>query len=213
MDTWKRLLLSNRAWVAERLSDDPTYFKRLAEPQRPETLWIGCSDSRVPPDEITGTSPGEIFVHRNIANLVVHTDLNLLSVLTYAVEHLEVKHVIICGHYGCGGVKAAMTRSELGLLNKWLRQIKDIYRHHRAELDLFEPTERRVDRLVEINVLEQVQNIVKTSIIQQAWHRHKRPIVHGWVFGLKDGLIKDLVKVDPGSPIDEVYRYDFDVDP
>ncbi|HMV69858.1 MAG TPA: carbonate dehydratase [Myxococcota bacterium] len=209
MDTWKRLLLSNKAWVAERNGDDPAYFSRLAEPQKPEVLWIGCSDSRVPPDQITGTQPGEIFVHRNIANMVVHTDLNLLSVLTYAVEHLGVKHVIVCGHYGCGGVKAAMSRSELGLLNKWLRHIKDIYRHHRAELDLFEPNERRVDRLVEINVLEQVQNIVKTSIIQQAWHNHQRPIVHGWVFGLKDGLIKDLVKVEPGSPIDDVYRYDF----
>jgi carbonic anhydrase len=208
MDTWKRMLLSNKAWVQERLADDAAYFDRLAEPQTPEVLWIGCSDSRVPPDEISGTAPGDIFVHRNIANLVVHTDLNLLSVLQYAVEHLRVKHVIVCGHYGCGGVKAAMTRTELGLLNKWLRHIKDIYRYHRSEIDLYDPIDRRVDKLVEVNVLEQVQNLVKTSIIQQAWHRHQQPVVHGWVFSLKDGLLRDLVKVEPGSPIDEVYRFE-----
>lgn len=209
MDTWQRLLLGNRAWVQERLQSDPTYFNRLAAPQTPDVLWIGCSDSRVPPDEVTGTDPGTMFVHRNIANLVIHTDLNLLSVLQYAVEHLKVKHVVVCGHYGCGGVKAAMSHAELGLLNKWLRHIKDIYRHHRGEIDLDSDFDRRVDRLVEINVMEQVQNLLETSIIQHAWKREQRPYVHGWVFSLKDGLIKDLVKVAPGSHIDEVYRYDF----
>jgi carbonic anhydrase len=209
LDTWKRILLANRAWVAERLRDDTGFFDRLAAPQKPEVLWIGCSDSRVPPDEISGTQPGELFVHRNIANLVVHNDLNLLSVLQYAVEHLEVKHIILCGHYGCGGVNASMTRTEFGLLDMWLRNIKDIYRHHRSEIDLYDTVERRVDRLVEINVLEQVQNLAKTSIIQHAWKQHKRPTLHGWVFSLKDGLMKDLVKVEPGWPLDPVYQYDF----
>jgi carbonic anhydrase len=209
METVKRMLLGNRAWVQERLQMDPTYFQRLVRPQTPEVLWIGCSDSRVPPDEVTGTSAGELFVHRNIANLVVHTDLNLLSVLQYAVEHLGVKHIVLCGHYGCGGVKAAMSRSQLGLLNKWLRHIKDVYRYHRAEIDLQGDLDRRVDRLVEINVLEQVQNLVKTSIVQRAWKNNQRPQVHGWVFSLEDGHIKEVVSIDPATAvIDDVYRYD-----
>ncbi|MCB9662904.1 MAG: carbonate dehydratase [Alphaproteobacteria bacterium] len=210
METYKRLLLANRAWAQERLDLQSDYFERLAEGQTPQFLWIGCSDSRVPPDEVTGTGPGEVFVHRNIANLVVHTDFNLLSVLQYAVEYLEVRHIIVCGHYGCGGVTAAMGHARLGLLNKWLRHIKDIYKVHRSELDMYDDHERRRDRLVEINVLEQVQNLTKTSIIQGAWARHKRPTIHGWVFGLKDGLLKDLVKVEPGAIVDEIYTYDFD---
>jgi len=209
MDTWRRLLLGNKAWVQERNHSDPAFFQRLSEPQKPEVLWIGCSDSRVPPDEVTGTDPGTMFVHRNIANLVVHTDLNLLSVLQYAVDHLQVKHVIVCGHYGCGGVKAAMTRAELGLLSKWLRHIKDVYRHHRNEIDLEANPERRFDRLVEVNVMEQVQNLVETSIIQASWHKRQAPIVHGWVFNLRDGHIKDLTQVTPGAKIDEIYAYDF----
>lgn len=208
MESYKRMLLANRAWIQERLTVDPTFFERLGQPQKPEVLWIGCSDSRVPPDEITGTNPGEIFVHRNIANLVVHTDLNLLSVLQYAVHHLGVRHVILCGHYGCGGVKASLTRAELGLLNKWLRHIKDIYRTHKQELDLY-AEDRKVDRLVELNVLEQVQNLMKTSIIQDAWHRKQLPYIHGWVFSMNDGLIRELTTVAPNSPIDDVYRYDF----
>jgi len=208
VESYKRMLLSNRAWIQERLTVDPTFFERLGQPQKPEVLWIGCSDSRVPPDEITGTNPGEIFVHRNIANLVVHTDLNLLSVLQYAVHHLGVRHVIVCGHYGCGGVKASLTRAELGLLNKWLRHIKDVYRNHRQELDLYSE-ERKVDRLVELNVLAQVQNLVHTSVVQEAWHKRQLPYIHGWVFGMNDGLIRELTTVAPNSPIEDVYRYDF----
>jgi carbonic anhydrase len=209
MENWKRLLMANKAWAQERMEARPEFFRELAKEQRPDFLWIGCSDSRVPAEEITGTSPGELFVHRNIANLVVHTDLNLLSVLQFAVENLEVKHIIVCGHYGCGGVRAALTHSRFGLLNKWLRHIKDTWHDHRDELTLIPDGPRRVDRMVELNVMEQVQNLMKTSIIQEAWARHQRPVLHGWVYGLEDGLIKPLVQVPPGSPIDEVYRFEF----
>jgi carbonic anhydrase len=210
MDSVKRMLLSNKAWSRERTSVNPAYFIDLAKDQHPEFLWIGCSDSRVPAEEVTGTSPGELFVHRNIANLVVHTDLNLLSVLQYAVEHLEVPHIIVCGHYGCGGIAAALTPNRFGLLNKWLRHIKDTYRLHRAELDLYDDHRKRWDRMVELNVLEQVQNLVKTSIVQDAWRKRKAPTIHGWVFGLDDGILHDLVRLQPGAPIDEIYRFKFD---
>ncbi|MCB9680441.1 MAG: carbonic anhydrase [Alphaproteobacteria bacterium] len=210
MESYKRLLMANKAWAAEKLELQADYFDRLAEGQDPEFLWIGCSDSRVPPVDITHAGPGEIFEHRNIANLVVHTDFNLLSVLQYAVEYLGVRHIILCGHYGCGGVTAAMGSARLGLLNKWLRHIKDLYRVHRSEIDLYDTFEKRRDRLVEINVLEQVQNLVETSIVQGAWHKHQRPTIHGWVFSLETGLLKDLVRVEPGAHIDPVYRYDFD---
>ena len=152
MKSYEKLLLENKAWAAEKVQDDPNFFNRLLHVQTPEFLWIGCSDSRVPPNEITGTQPGEIFIHRNIANLVVHTDLNLLSVLEYAVNVLKVRHVIVCGHYGCGGVKAAMNRHSLGIINKWLRNIKDVYRFHREEIDGITSEEQRVNRLVELNV-------------------------------------------------------------
>ena len=209
MKAYEKLLLANKAWIQERTQLQPDYFEKLAKDQRPEFLWIGCSDSRVPAEEVTGTQPGELFVHRNIANVVVHTDLNLLSVLNYAVEYLEINHIIVCGHYGCGGVRAAMTHRNFGLLNKWLRNIKDVYHAHTDELSLFEEGERRSNRLVELNVIEQVHNLTRTSIVQKAWHQHKRPTVHGWVYEMKTGKLHDLVRVEPGTQLEDVYRYDF----
>lgn len=208
MHSYEKLLLENKAWAAEKVSDDPDYFNRLAHIQTPEFLWVGCSDSRVPANEITGTQPGEIFVHRNVANMVVHTDLNLLTVLDYAVNHLKVKHVIVCGHYGCGGVKASMTQHNFGIINKWLRNIKDVYRIHRDEIHSIENEEARADRLVELNVQEQVMNLAKTSIIQKAWKHHQRPHLHGWVYGLKDGLIKPVFEMPAGTHIDPIYEFD-----
>lgn len=210
MTPYERLLLENKAWASEKVHIDENYFKRLANIQTPEFLWIGCSDSRVPANEITNTQPGEIFVHRNIANLVIHTDVNLLSVLEYAVTHLKVKHVIVCGHYGCGGVKAAMSNIDFKqVLNMWLRNIKDVYRIHREELEMFNDEEKRFDRLVELNVMEQVIHLAKTSIIQRAWKMEQRPQLHGWVYGLKDGLINPVFEMDHTSPMDRLYEYDF----
>jgi carbonic anhydrase len=208
MQSYEKLLLENKAWASEKVSDDPDYFKRLAHIQTPEFLWIGCSDSRVPANEITGTQPGEIFVHRNIANMVVNTDVNLLSVLDYAVNHLKVRHVIVCGHYGCGGVKAASTQSDLKpVLNMWLRNIKDVYRLHRDELEGITNEENRFNRLVELNVTEQVNNLAKTSIIQRAWQERQMPHLHGWVYGLKDGIIKPVMEMKAGTHIDPLYEY------
>jgi carbonic anhydrase len=204
-----KLILENKAWAAEKTADDPEYFERLAHLQTPEFLWIGCSDSRVPANEITGTQPGEIFVHRNIANMVIHTDVNLLSVLEYAVTHLKVKHVIVCGHYGCGGIKAAMTSHDYKqVLNMWLRNIKDVYRLHRDEIDSIQDEEKRTDRLTELNVREQVLHLAKTSIIQRAWKHENRPQLHGWVYGLKDGLINRVFEMNANSPVDPIYSYD-----
>ncbi|MDR3716106.1 MAG: carbonic anhydrase [Puia sp.] len=204
-----KLLLENKAWAQEKLADDPGYFERLSHLQTPEFLWIGCSDSRVPANEITGTQPGEIFVHRNVANLVIHTDVNLLSVLDYAVNHLKVKHVIVCGHYGCGGVKAAMTNHDFKyVLNMWLRYIKDVYRLHRPELDAIADEEARVNRLTELNVKEQLMNLAKTSIIQRAWRKEQRPHLHGWVYGLKNGIINPVFHMSPDTHIDPIYEYD-----
>ncbi len=209
MTSYEKLLLQNKAWAKEEVENDPEFFKRLSSLQRPEFLWIGCSDSRVPADKITGTQPGEIFVHRNIANMVIHTDVNLLSVLDYAVTHLKVKHVIVCGHYGCGGIKAAMTNHDYKyVLNMWLRNIKDVYRLYREELSAITDEEQRTDRLVELNVKEQVMHLAKTSIIQRAWLNEKRPHLHGWVYGLKDGLIKPVFEMEAGTPIDPLYEYD-----
>jgi carbonic anhydrase len=209
MTSYEKLLLENKAWAKEQKEEDPDFFKRLAALQTPEFLWIGCSDSRVPADKITGTQPGEIFVHRNIANIVVNTDVNVLSVLDFAVNHLKVKHVIVCGHYGCGGVKAAMTNHDYKfILNMWLRNIKDVYRLYREELDNIADEERRADRLVELNVKEQVMHLAKTSIIQRAWVNEKRPQLHGWVYGLKDGLINPVFEMDAGTHIDPLYEYD-----
>lgn len=208
MKAYQRLLLENRAWSKEKLQDDPEFFSRLEHIQTPEFLWIGCSDSRVPANEITGTQPGEIFVHRNIANLVVHTDLNLLSVLQYAVEVLKVHHIIVCGHYGCGGVKASMTHHNLGIINKWLRNIKDVYRIHRDEIDTLEDEEARVNKLVEFNIQEQVMNLAKTSIVQKAWKHEHIPHLHGWVYDLKDGIIKPVCEIPAGTHIDPLYEFD-----
>jgi carbonic anhydrase len=209
MKPYEILLSENKLWAAEQLARDPEFFDRLAHLQTPELLWIGCSDSRVPANQITGTEPGEIFVHRNIANLVINTDVNVLSVLDYAVNHLKVKHVIVCGHYGCGGIKAALTNIDYKpVLNMWLRNIKDVYRLHREELDKITNDEKKWDKLTELNVMEQVRNLAKTSIIQRAWKNENRPGLHGWVYGLKDGIIKPVFDMPSGTHIDEIYEYD-----
>lgn len=209
MYSYEKLLSENKAWASGKVADDPDYFKRLSDLQTPEFLWIGCSDSRVPANEITNTQPGEIFVHRNIANMVVNTDVNLLAVLDYAVTHLEVKHIIVCGHYGCGGIKAADTKTDYKhVLNMWLRNIKDVIRHHREELDALDNEEERLNRLVELNVQEQVYNLAKTTIIQRSWKREQRPDLHGWVYGLKDGIIKPVYEMKAGTNIDDLYQYD-----
>jgi carbonic anhydrase len=208
INAYEKLLLENKAWATEQVQIDPEFFSRLSHIQTPEFLWIGCSDSRVPADKITGTQPGEIFVHRNIANMVVHTDINLLSVLEYAVEVLKVKHIIVCGHYGCGGVKAAMGNKSLGIINKWLRNIKDVYRIHRDEINKIENEEARTNKLIEYNVMEQIMNLAKTSIVQRAWKNEQRPHLHGWVYGLNDGIIKPVCEMEPGTHIDPLYEYD-----
>ena len=209
MTIYEKLLLKNKAWAHEQVEEDPEFFTRLEHIQTPEFLWIGCSDSRVPADKITGTQPGEIFVHRNIANLVVNTDVNLLSVVDYAINHLKVKHIIVCGHYGCGGIKAAMTNHDFNyLLNMWLRNIKDVYHLHKDELNGIANEELRTDRLVELNVMEQVMHLAKTSIIQKAWKNDNRPHLHGWVYGLKDGIINTVFELEANSAIDPFYTYD-----
>ena len=209
MQSYEKLLLENKAWASEKVNEDPEYFDRLAHLQTPEFLWIGCSDSRVPANEITGTQPGEIFVHRNVANLVINNDVNLLSVLDYAVNHLKVKHVIVCGHYGCGGIRAALTNHDFkAVLNMWLRSIKDVYRIHRSELEKITDEEQKANRLVELNVQEQIFNLAKTSIIQRAWKNEQRPHLHGWVYGLRDGIIKPVCEMNAGTHIDPLYEYD-----
>jgi carbonic anhydrase len=209
MDSYRKLLLGNKAWVKDKLGVQPDYFQRTAEHQKPEFMWIGCSDSRVPAEDITGADPGDLFVHRNIANLVIHTDFNVLSVLQYAVEVLKVKHVIVCGHYNCGGVKNAMTRHDFGLINKWLRHIKDVYRLHSRELESIGDPQMRYDRLVEINVTEQVQNLAETSIVQRAWRSERRPTIHGWVYDLRTGYIKEIACMQPGSKLEDIYTFEF----
>ena len=211
MESYKRLLLDNKIWVQEKLLLDENYFIHMSKEQNPEFLWIGCSDSRVPANEITNTDPGDIFVQRNIANLVVNTDLNLLSVLQYAVDELKVKHIIVCGHYGCGGIKAALSNKTFCMLNKWLHNIKDIYRIYEAELEAIDSMDKRCDRMVEINVCEQVFNLLKTSIVQKAWKNNQRPTLHGWVYSMKDGILTELTKLSPGDPIKEIYSYNFEV--
>ena len=206
---FEKLLSNNKAWAQLRVEEDPDFFNRLANLQSPQFLWIGCSDSRVPANQITDTQPGEIFVHRNIANLVVHTDVNLAAVLDYAVNILKVKHVIVCGHYGCGGVKAAMTHTDYkAILNKWLRNIKDVYRIYQEELDAIADEETRADRLVELNVHEQVMNLAKMSTIQRVWKNEGRVHLHGWAYGLKNGYINPILHLPPGSSIDPLYEYD-----
>ncbi|HRG81618.1 MAG TPA: carbonate dehydratase [Chitinophagaceae bacterium] len=209
MKPYEILLQNNKEWAEGKKATDPDFFERLSHLQTPEFLWIGCSDSRVPANEITGTDPGEIFVHRNVANLVINTDVNVLSVLDYAVNHLKVKHIIVCGHYGCGGIKAAITNHDFKpVLNMWLRNIKDVYRIHRSELDLITDEEQKTNRLTELNVMEQVFNLAKTSIIQRAWKHEQRPDLHGWVYGLQNGLIKPVFEMKAGAQIDDLYEYD-----
>ncbi len=209
MKPYEVLLNDNKKWASKKIADDPEYFDRLSHLQTPEFLWIGCSDSRVPANEITGTQPGEIFVHRNVANLVVNTDTNLLAVLDYAVTYLKVKHVIVCGHYGCGGIKAAASKNDFKpVLNMWLRNIKDVYRLHKTQLNAIADPDARENRLVELNVQEQIYNLAKTSIIQRSWKREQRPDLHGWVYGLKDGIINPVCEMKVGTPIDEVYKFD-----
>ena len=192
MDALNHLLENNREWAERIEHGDPGFFEKLSIQQNPEYLWIGCSDSRVPANEIVSLPPGEVFVHRNIANVVVHTDLNCLSVIQYAVEVLKVKHIIVCGHYGCGGIKAAMEEEKHGLIDNWLRHIRDVYRFHAAELDAMESFEKRKDRLCELNVMEQVSNIVNTTMVQAAWTTGQELTIHGWIYRLEDGLLQDL---------------------
>lgn len=208
---YQKLLQGNKDWVAKKLKEDPNFFNDLAKGQRPGVMWVGCSDSRVPANEITGTKSGEVFVHRNIANMVIHTDTNLLSVLDFAVNVLEVQHVIVCGHYGCGGIRAAMSNKHLGgVIDNWLRNIKDVYRLHNKELEAIKDPEKRERRLTELNIVEQVYNLCKTSVIQNAWEKHKRPHVHGWVYDVSNGLIKDLgVTVRDDSEMHSIYKIDF----
>jgi carbonic anhydrase len=208
---YQKLIDGNRLFSLSKKFDDSEYFKKLSLGQKPDYLWIGCSDSRVPANEVTSTESGEMFVHRNIANVVVHTDLNIMSVLEYAVNVLGVKHIIVCGHYGCGGVRAAMSHNTYGIVDKWLRNIKDVYFKHTTELDAIEDEDKRADRLTELNVIEQVQNLAQTKIIQKAWYEKHEVHIHGWVYGLNSGLITELKTVyNDKNDIDPIYRYNFD---
>lgn len=192
MDLYRQVFENNRRWVEEKRRTQADYFDKLAAGQRPDFLYIGCADSRVPANEIMGLAPGEVFVHRNVANLVVNTDLNVHTVIEYAVRFLEVKHIVVCGHYGCGGVRAALQQQDFGLLNPWLREIRDVYRLHAAELNAIEDEEARERRLVELNVREQCLHVMKTAAVQAHYIKRKGPLVHGWVFDLSDGLLNDL---------------------
>lgn len=209
-DFYKKILDNNKEWVETNLAKDPNYFKDLSTGQNPPLLWIGCSDSRVPANEITGTRAGEVFVHRNIANLVIHTDMNILSVLDYAVNALKVKHVLVCGHYGCGGVKAAMGNESIGVIDNWIRNIKDVYRVHNEELSAIEDENKKFNRMVELNVIEQVYNLAKTSIVQNAWNNGQELYLHGWVYGLNSGYVTDLnVNFSNNSELDTMFKLNF----
>lgn len=209
-DFYKKILDNNKEWVESNLAKDPNYFKDLSTGQNPPLLWIGCSDSRVPANEITGTRAGEVFVHRNIANLVIHTDMNMLSVLDYAVNALKVKHVLVCGHYGCGGVKAAMGNESIGVIDNWIRNIKDVYRVHNEELSAIEDEDKKFNRMVELNVIEQVYNLAKTSIVQNAWNNGQELYLHGWVYGLNSGYVTDLnVNFSNNSELDTMFKLNF----
>ncbi|WP_294822249.1 carbonate dehydratase [uncultured Flavobacterium sp.] len=209
-DFYKKILDNNRIWSETKLAKDPEYFNNLAKGQSPPLLWIGCSDSRVPANEVIGAQPGEVFVHRNIANMVVHTDMNMLSVLDYAVNVLKVKHVIVCGHYGCGGVKAAMGNDSIGLIDNWIRHIKDVYRHHKQYLDSIIDEHDRFNAFVELNVKEQVMDLAKTSIVQNAWRNGQDLCLHGWVYGLDSGIVKDLeVNYCDNTELEKVNRLNF----
>jgi carbonic anhydrase len=207
MEPCKRLLLANQAWVTERLKIDSEYFGRRVKTQAPEFLWIGCSDSRVPSEEITGAEPGELFVHRNVANIVGPTDLNTLSVVQYAVEALTIKHIIVCGHYNCGGVKSAMTAHSVGPINLWLQPLRDLYGMNRQETDCIPDEQGRWDRMVEINVRAQIRNLAKTVIIQRAWQRQQAPEIHGWVYDLRTGFLNELVSMRAEPKADNVLPF------
>ena len=197
MKDLQRLLDQNRAWAEVIKASDPGFFESLAEQQNPDFLWIGCSDSRVPATQLVGMVPGEMFVHRNVANVVVHTDFNCLSVMQYAVDVLQVDHIIVCGHHGCGGVKAAMDNLQFGLIDNWLRRVQDVMHTHQDELAQIEDESKRLDRLCELNVIEQVKSVSRTTIVQNAWQRGQALAIHGWIYGLQDGLLRDLnVSVD-----------------
>ncbi len=209
-DFYKKILDNNKKWVETSLASDPNFFADLAKGQTPPLLWIGCSDSRVPANEIVGAKPGEVFVHRNIANMVVHTDMNMLSVLDYAVNVLKVKHVIVCGHYGCGGVKAAMGNQSIGIIDNWIRHIKNVYRLHNTYLDSIQDETERFNTFVELNVKEQVFDLAKTSIVQGAWKNNQDLTLHGWVYGLNSGFVTDLnVNISSENDLDEVYQLKF----
>jgi len=210
IDFYKKILENNIQWVEATLAEDPNYFTDLAKGQTPPLLWIGCSDSRVPANEIIGAKPGEVFVHRNIANMVIHSDMNMLSVLDYAVNVLKVKHVLVCGHYGCGGIKAAMGNDSVGIIDNWIRHIKDVYRLHKVELDAIEDETERFNRFVELNVIEQVCDLAKTSIVQSAWKNGQELSLHGWAYGLNSGFVTDLnVNFSSDKDLDDVYQLKF----
>lgn len=209
-DFYNKILERNKKWVEESLALDPNYFQDLAKGQAPPLLWIGCSDSRVPANEIIGAKPGETFVHRNIANMVIHSDMNMLSVLDYAVNVLKVRHVLVCGHYGCGGIQAAMKNDSVGIIDNWIRHIKDVYRLNHKELDAIEDETERFNRFVEINVIEQVCDLAKTSIVQSAWKKGQELSLHGWVYGLNSGYVTDLnVNFSCDKDLDNVYQLKF----
>ena len=206
MKDLKRLLDKNREWAAAITASDPDFFQTLAKQQSPKFLWIGCADSRVPATQLVGMVPGEMFVHRNVANVVVHTDFNCLSVVQYAVDVLKVDHIIVCGHHGCGGVKAAMDNLQLGLIDNWLRHVQDVVRDHEPELMHIDDETKRLDRLCELNVIEQVLNVARTTIVQSAWQRGQELVVHGWIYGLEDGLLRDLgVSIDCAEGLAAAY--------
>lgn len=203
----KKLFENNKAWVASKREKDPKVFQRLSEKQTPQFLWIGCSDSRIPANEVVGLEPGELFVHRNVANIFPHTDFNALSVLQYAIDYLHIDHVIVCGHYGCGGVKAAMENTQFGLVDNWLRNIRDVYSREKEELDAIENNEERYKRLVELNVLYQVMNVCHTTIVQNAWANKRRLFIHGWIYDISTGLLKDLdCCISSIDQIEDTYR-------
>ena len=202
-----RLLDQNRAWAERIKASDPDFFPALAKQQSPKFLWIGCADSRVPANQLVGLVAGEMFVHRNVANVVVHTDFNCLSVMQYAVDVLKVEHIIVCGHHGCGGVKAALENSQLGLIDNWLRHVQDVVRDHEPQLMQIDDKIKRLDRLCELNVIEQVVNVARTTIVQSAWERGQELVVHGWIYGLQDGLLRDLgVSIDNADGLATAYR-------
>lgn len=204
---YNQLLENNKKWAQDKIKNNPNFFSDLAKGQTPPVLWIGCADSRVPANEVIGAKAGEVFVHRNIANMVVHSDMSMLSVLDYAVNVLKVKHIIVCGHYGCGGVHTAMTNKKVGLIDNWIRHIKDSYRFHKEELDAIKDNKARFDRFVELNVVEQVHDLAKTSIIQEAWNRDQEVHIHGWVYAIEDGIIRDQkCTLKSNKELEEVYQ-------